>query len=263
MYEIEISEMKIPGLNIQYVSDLHLEFTENENFLNKFPIRPVGEILILAGDIVPLVRLDDFNYFFDQLSNDFEAVFWIPGNHEYYHSDLGLKCSSFKEKIRNNVWFLNNQEIIFEKFRLIFSTLWSHISLQNALLIQQSLNDFRMIKFKGKPFTPELFNSLFEENHKFIKNRLQQKSELKTVVVTHHVPTLLNYPKKYRNSSINEAFAVELYNLIETQQPNYWIYGHHHFNTTDFRIGNTQMLTNQLGYVAYNEHRSYKADKLI
>ena len=83
------------------------------------------------------------------------------------------------------------------------------------------------------------------------------------MVVTHHVPTLLNYPKKYRNSSINEAFAVELYNLIETQQPNYWIYGHHHFNTTDFRIGNTQMLTNQLGYVAYNEHRGYKVDTVI
>ncbi len=102
-------------------------------------------------------------------------------------------------------------------------------------------------------FSYYLFNTLYEENHKFIKNRLQQKSELKTVVVTHHVLTLLNYPKKYRNSPINEDFAVELGDLIETEQPNYWIYGHHHFNTTDFRILNTRMLTNQLGYVAYNE----------
>lgn len=255
--------MKLPELRIQYVSDLHLEFSENEKFLNKSPLKPEGEVLILAGDIIPLVRLEDFDYFFDQLSNDFEMVFWIPGNHEYYHYDVGLKCGSFKEKIRNNIWFLNNQEVVLGKYRLIFSTLWANISVQNSFIIQQDLNDFRMIEFNGKPFTPELFNTLFEENHKFINNRLQQKTELTTVVVTHHVPTLFNYPKKYRNSQINEAFAVELYNLIENEQPSYWIYGHHHSNTPDFKIGNTWLLTNQLGYVAYHEYEKFQLDKII
>jgi len=255
--------MKISELKIQFASDLHLEFPENQDFLEKFPIKPVGEVLILAGDIVPLVSLNKFNSFFDHLSHSFEKVFWIPGNHEYYHYDLGSKCGSFKEKIRENIWFLNNQEIIHKNYRLIFSTLWSHISPQNILPIQQNLNDFRFIKFNGKPFTPKTFNTLYEQNRKFIENRLQQKNNFSSIVVTHHVPTFLNYPEQYKNSRLNEAFTVELYDLILTEQPDYWVYGHHHFNTTDFKIENCRLLTNQLGYVAYNEHRNFVLDKTI
>ena len=36
---------------VQYASDLHLEFSDNWNYLKQNPIQPVGDILILAGDI--------------------------------------------------------------------------------------------------------------------------------------------------------------------------------------------------------------------
>lgn len=253
----------INSLKIQYASDLHLEFSQNQNFLENFPLEPIGEILILAGDIVPLARIEDFTYFFDKISADFKTVYWIPGNHEYYHYDLSKNCGSFKEKVRENVWLLNNQVIEHEEYRFIFSTLWSHISEQNATLISQRLNDFRLIKYNKNLLTPAIYNSKHEENLDFLKNELRKESDLKTVVVTHHVPTYSNYPAKYNGSLINEAFTVELQNLIQETQPEYWIYGHHHFNNPDFKIGNTCMLTNQLGYIAYKEHKDFRLGKTL
>ncbi len=52
-------------MRIQYCSDLHLEFWGNKKYLEADPIQPVGDILILAGDIVPFSMMRQFDYFFE------------------------------------------------------------------------------------------------------------------------------------------------------------------------------------------------------
>jgi hypothetical protein len=51
--------------------------------------------------------------------------------------------------------------------------------------------------------------------------------------------------------------------LIEGAPIDYWIYGHHHHNTPEFSIGKTTLLTNQLGYVGYGEHKGFSGEKVI
>ncbi|MEX0983403.1 MAG: hypothetical protein WDZ47_15130 [Bacteroidales bacterium] len=62
---------------------------------------------------------------------------------------------------------------------------------------------------------------------------------------------------------LNEAFAVEMFDLIETSSIDYWVYGHHHANTPEFFIGKTRLITNQLGYVQQNEHGLFDTNKFI
>jgi hypothetical protein len=56
---------------------------------------------------------------------------------------------------------------------------------------------------------------------------------------------------------------VELFDLIESSEIAYWVYGHHHTNTPEFTIGNTKLITNQLGYVQRNELRLFETNKVF
>lgn len=245
---------------IQYASDLHLEFTQNKRFLSTNPLQPSGDVLILAGDVVPFAQLDNYNDFFDYLADHFKTTYWIPGNHEYYQFDLAEKCGLIHEEIRKNVHLVNNIVLKQEGIRFVFSTLWSNISPSNQTELQKSLYDFQAINYKSKPFDVTLYNEKHQVCLDFVTSALKQVSVDKTVVVTHHVPTWVNYPEKYRGIAMSEAFAVGLDHLIEITQPNCWIYGHHHNNTPDFKVGNTQMLTNQLGYVKNGGDRYFSTD---
>jgi predicted phosphohydrolase len=250
-------------MKIQYCSDLHLEFSDNQSFLKSNPLKPVGDILILAGDIVPFAEMDKHSDFFDYLADNFETTYWIPGNHEYYHSDASERSGTLNEKIRSNVLLLNNQSVKVNDTKLVFSTLWSHISPVHEWKIQKNMSDFHVITYQGQRFSTDIFNQLHEECKAFLVSALQETADYKTIVVTHHVPTLINYPQRYEESLLNEAFVVELFDLIESSGINSWIYGHTHANTDDFEVGKTHMITNQLGYVEYNEHQYFDIARTI
>jgi len=60
---------------------------------------------------------------------------------------------------------------------------------------------------------------------------------------------------------LNEAFCVEKTNFILKNEIDYWIYGHSHRNVADFKIGNTKMVTNQFGYLRWNEQVTFNYEK--
>lgn len=250
-------------LKIQYASDLHLEFPENKDFLKNNPLIPCGDILILAGDIVPFAVMDKHQDFFSFLSDNFKITYWIPGNHEYYYFDAINKSGTFQEKIRENVILLNNTAIKIDETKLIFSTLWSKISMQNHWNIERGLSDFHVIKYNNHKLSTTVYNKLHADSVDFLNKELQLHNSGKTIVTTHHVPTFKKYPKIYKKSVLNEAFAVELSDIIEPSSIDYWIYGHSHYNTKDFKIGATQMITNQMGYIQRNENERFNKEKHI
>lgn len=205
----------------------------------------------------------EFTTISSYVSDNFAATYWIPGNHEYYGFDLATKCGVLNEKIQSNVFLVNNTSVVQDDVKLIFSTLWSKISPAYEWQIERNMNDFHVIKNGKFRFTAERYNELHAESIAFLAKELTTESELKKVVATHHVPTLMNYPEQYKGSMLNEAFAVELFDLIEAKAPDCWIYGHSHSNTPDFEIGKTRMLTNQLGYVSLGECQQFDTNKCV
>lgn len=247
-------------MRVQFCSDLHLEFTENKNFIKHNPLIPLGDILLLAGDILPFALLDKPCDFFDFVSDCFEKTYWIPGNHEYYQYDFKDLTLPLNERIRNNLFLVDNFSVDINNVNFVFSTLWSHIREENQWRIEQNVSDFFAIKNHNKNLTAPDFNKLHKASFAFIESAIDKNKEKKKVVVTHHVPTLLNYPLQYKNSPINEAFAVELFDFIYSSDISNWIYGHHHYNVPPFKIGSTQMLTNQLGYISHYENKHFQRD---
>jgi len=250
-------------MKIQYCSDLHLEFPENQKFLSKNPLQPAGDILVLAGDVVTFRELKRAQGFFDYVCDHYSAVYWIPGNHEYYGSDISDKHNPLCEKIRDNFYLVNNHSVIHGSVKLVFTTLWSRISPQLEWDIQRCVSDFSAIKYEGSKLTASRFSYLHDESLGFLRDTFREVTHWPTMVITHHVPTLVNYPKIYKSSPLTEAFAVELFDLIADTGAACWIYGHHHVNTPEFVVGKTRMLTNQLGYVRQYEHGSFRRDAVV
>jgi predicted phosphohydrolase len=250
-------------MKLQYCSDLHLEFRENREFIKKNPLQVKGDILLLAGDITPFTTMDKHKVFFDFVSDNFQHAYWVPGNHEYYYSDAIHRSGSLNEKIRDNIFLVNNVSVEREKVKLIFSTLWSKISVAHEYQIEQSMSDFQVIKYNGYRFSSKEYNQLYQGCINFLRKEIALGTDCAKVVVSHHVPTFLHYPERYKGDVLNEAFAVELFDFIRLSDIRLWLYGHNHTNTPDFMIGNTLVATNQLGYVKYGEHGSFKNDKVF
>lgn len=250
-------------MKLQYASDLHLEFPENKEFLMRNPLKPEGDILVLAGDIVPFARMNDHPDFFDYLSDNFELTYWIPGNHEYYRSDINERSGHLNEKIRENILLVNNTTVIKGKIKLIFSTLWTKISLTNQFEIQALYSDFHIIRDGNRVLDVYSYNYQHDQCVAFLEKELSAKRSGTTVIVTHHMPTFINYPEEYKGEILNEAFASELSGLIKETTPGYWIFGHHHRNKGDFNIGETRLITNQLGYVIYHEQKGFGSGKYV
>lgn len=248
------------GLRIQYVSDLHLEFLQNRQWLAKHPLEVTGDILLVAGDSAYLDLPESGNdtysayKFWDWASEHYKQVIVCFGNHDFYgYYDLATMSNDFCKEIRHNVHAYYNSVVHFDSIDIIVSTLWSKIKPYDAFLTEKNVSDFYRIKYNGHRLTADDFNREHERCLAFIEQAISESDAEKIIVVTHHVPTQLCTAVEFKNSTINGAFTVELGEFIADHRIDYWIYGHSHRNI-QAQIGETLIMANQLGYVSDNEH---------
>lgn len=253
-------------MKIQYASDLHLEFPDNSLLLaGGNPFRVMGDVLVLAGDTILLRRLDTLRLhpFFDWCADNYRETFLIPGNHEYYHDDIGNYPDSWELDLRSNVRMCENCAVVIDDTELILSTLWSHIPMKNWLTLKRGMSDFTLIRYNEGPFTATIYNALHKRDLEFLQSAVKASKAEHKVVVTHHVPSRLLVAPEFQGSSLESGFTVDLTDYIESSGVDLWVYGHSH-RSIETVIGRTHVVSNQMGYVAYGEHRdNFSGDRYI
>ncbi len=251
-------------MKIQFASDLHLEFNDNSRWLRENPLLPKGDTLVLAGDIAYLGHEIYQNHpFWDWCAENFKETYVVPGNHELYmHYDINLLTEGWSQEIRPNVHAVYNKVIRIGDVDFIMSTLWSRIHPAEAYFVEHGVNDFRRIDNGEGRLTWDRFNDEHQRCLDFIKRSLETSTAKKRVVVTHHVPSFDLMAEEFKGSRINAAFTSDLNHFIEAHPIDFWIYGHSHRNI-EAKIGGTQIVSNQLGYVFAEEHADFRRDRVI
>jgi DNA repair exonuclease SbcCD nuclease subunit len=255
-------------MKIQYASDLHLEFPQNRKYLEMKPIEPVAPYLLLAGDIDVLrhgrvSHPKEFKYYAD----NWEQVFIIPGNHEYY--SIGGKASDISNatqidyQVADNIRYLNNTKIELEGVELYFTTLWSF--LQNSM-IEHYIADFSSSRFQKGKYTSHHHNDFFIKSIKWLDEELSKPKIKPRMVISHFVPSQATdgYPSlnDEHGRLMKGYFIAQIDKYLEKWPIDYWLYGHNHWNKEVEAFG-IQFLSNQLGYTFQDEHADFDHAKMI
>ena len=188
----------------------------------------------------------------------------VPGNHDYYGcwGSREELTKAFKREIRPNVFCCNNTVVRLSNVDIICSTLWSEIKPEYAFAVAKGLLDFRAISIGNSSMTVDDYQRIHQECLRFIQKAVTSSSAEQIVVVTHHLPSYAVLGEVFKDSALNSGFVTELGNWIADSPINFWIYGHSHVSIEQI-IGNTRLLSNQLGYVGYGEGEDFDAEKCI
>lgn len=271
-------------MRICLVSDIHMEFGASfENASKK--LGDGGDVLIVAGDLtcsrffVPLAPDADqhkrnMDKFVDQWTTKFKKTFYIMGNHEHYGYILPDGSRILSEYLAGtNVQVMDPGAEIVDDVLFIGGTLWTDFNggdLKTQYTIRYSMNDFRCIYrkhpdtltyeerkhadplFAQGMITPEVIMEYHRRDSDFIKETLDNNMDKKTVVFTHHAPTLACNGIGH-GAGLIHGYCNQMDHVIEFyKQIAVWCNGHTHSNH-DFYHGNTRLIANCRGYENYED----------
>ncbi|MCC5797632.1 MAG: metallophosphoesterase [Methylophaga sp.] len=250
-------------MRIQIASDLHLFHEKTYDF----PCID-SDVLVLAGDIAPGSRSINFA---QKIADKHEKpVLFVAGNHEYYFNNFEQLHESFKNfsDKSDNVFFLDCDSFEYQGVRFLGATLWTDYSLGGQFQLSDVMdaatyfiNDHVYIKagLKGN-FTP---NDAINEHNKaraFLNAELTKPYDGKTVVITHHAPSLKCVHPNFGINLISGAFMSDCDQLVE--KADLWVFGHTHANV-DMYIGKCRLVSNQHGYSNEKMPVPFRHDLLI
>lgn len=233
-------------MKIGVMSDVHLEFGALSGPL------PNVDVMVLAGDIfvvddyfVGSPDYDTVRDFAKMVTDYANYVVFVPGNHEFYHSEYFQALDKMREMCEEfDFYFLHNDQATIEGKHFIGSTLWSDADE----IVASKMNDYRVIDHGEGRLTVRDTNQMHEEAVKFLHNNIGPGS----IVVTHHLPSFKSISEgfKYFGHGVNSAYATNLEWMMG--DPAIWIHGHSH-HPVDYVVNGTRIVSNPRGYYRHEK----------
>jgi Icc-related predicted phosphoesterase len=235
-------------MNIQLVSDLHLDFGELEWGYTE------ADVVVLAGDIH---AKDKALAWIEKTFSKDTPVVYILGNHEYYGHSYPNLLNVLKGHSLPNLHVLENDTFTLNGYTFIGATLWTDFKLCDdpfAMVNATSvMSDYRYIRMAPNysKITAQQILRIHEQSRKYISKQIEACDALKTVVVTHHLPSPLSIHDSYKGEKSNAYYASDLSDLIRQYQPRLWLHGHSH-KSANYWMEKTQVVSNPYGYRGEN-----------
>ncbi|MDI1231535.1 MAG: metallophosphoesterase [Methylobacter sp.] len=240
-------------MRINYFSDVHLEFGALEAPDND------ADIIVAAGDIGVSTQGIDW------LKALSKPVIYVAGNHEFYTQEYRQTLRLIRKQCEgSNVRFLENDSFIFQGVRFLGCTLWADLFVEGnekAEALGKTINDFRKIQFADKPFDALLFSHLHQSSKTWLEQELAQPFSGKTVVITHHAPSLWSWnDAAYALKKL--AYCSDLKPLLHEYEIAAWFHGHIH-SQVDYRIAGARILCNPRGYFGTKVVSGFDQNRIV
>jgi predicted phosphodiesterase len=235
-------------MRVMVYSDLHLEFGADFSPT----VNSDADMMILAGDIITFRDYTPLSLFLQEWR---KPVLYVTGNHEYYtRRPMEEENQDFRLWLSNthsNVVLLQDESVTIDGVHFFGGTMWTDFSSENhqaMAIAQQQMNDYYyMMSSPGRLLKPHDTVALHKSFASRLRAWFEKDLEGPRVVVTHHAP-VINPRTQHHASPLTPAFnSLDMVAIIETYQPTLWVYGHTH-ECDDQRVGNTRIISNQLGY---------------
>lgn len=230
-------------MNIDIISDLHVEFWREELY-RRIPFG-TSPTLICAGDLGE-IRRPGSEEALKTICEKYEQVFYVPGNHDYYGSsieDTEKRLTEIAQQIPNLTILRTGVIGQLGDFKIIGDTLWVP---DHSQLMRYQINDSRMIS----GLTPFIF-----DHHQAFKDFAMANADEKTIVVTHHLPSVLSVSPRFMMEPTTRWFLGDCTDIITKRKPAVWVHGHTH-DPFDYRLENTRIICNPFGYPGESNWRN-------
>ena len=237
--------------SLQILSDVHLELRNKPIEVNRF-----SPYLALLGDIGhPFSFL--YREFVARMSQQFEHVILVAGNHEYYntgkeqhtHQEIEAQIRYIAQSLKN-VTFLQNESIMLDGVRLLGTTLWTHIPAEKFDYVQYAMSDYNrcFLTSNGGRFTPAATSTWHDIATTYIDTQLRQYPNMPTIILTHHAPVSIGevHPPRFRDDQLRCCYATNLTHFLKPPVVA-WAYGHTHW-PFDKQIQGVRVLSNPEGH---------------